>query len=356
MKRSPFALLCALLLVTLRQRPADPALAAALARPGIDWPRLVTLSGVHLLTPALAPALGDPALRPHVPEDLLFYLDAMLTAATERNLALRHQLEEVAACLNAVEVIPVVLKGGARLIDDLWPDPSLRFMHDLDLLVPEQALPACRSRLAQAGWRPVDDGVDHGDHHLVLVHPRAPARIELHPAALPAPHADLLPAARMLARAVPTAIGTALVALPAAEDQLVHLVAHGMLHHQFLRNGRFLLRDVVERHLLAARAGPAVVAAARERFAAAGAGLAWDVAAELDARCLGGDRVRRSRAAQALALRMLLQQRGPAAMLVLGPLGWLAASLCAGQPGDRTVWAPRSLTGRLTMFYRKTRW
>ena len=356
MKRSPFALLCALLLVTLRQRPADPALAAALARPGIDWPRLVTLSGVHLLTPALAPALGDPALRPHVPEDLLFYLDAMLTAATERNLALRHQLEEVAACLNAVEVIPVVLKGGARLIDDLWPDPSLRFMHALDLLVPEQALPACRSRLAQAGWRPVDDGVDHGDHHLVLVHPRAPARIELHPAALPAPHADLLPAARMLARAVPTAIGTALVALPAAEDQLVHLVAHGMLHHQFLRNGRFLLRDVVERHLLAARAGPAVVAAARERFAAAGAGLAWDVAAELDARCLGGDRVRRSRAAQALALRMLLQQRGPAAMLVLGPLGWLAASLCADQPGDRTVWAPRSLTGRLTMFYRKTRW
>ncbi|MFO1049884.1 MAG: hypothetical protein U1E52_18535 [Geminicoccaceae bacterium] len=55
MKRSPFALLCALLLVTLRQRPADPALAAALARPGIDWPRLVTLSGVHLLTPPWRP-------------------------------------------------------------------------------------------------------------------------------------------------------------------------------------------------------------------------------------------------------------------------------------------------------------
>ena len=200
MKRSPFALLCALLLVTLRQRPADPALAAALARPGIDWPRLVTLSGVHLLTPALAPALGDPALRPHVPEDLLFYLDAMLTAATERNLALRHQLEEVAACLNAVEVIPVVLKGGARLIDDLWPDPSLRFMHDLDLLVrrrrPQGAgsLPRgqageprhrprrqpCLSRPQRLGPRPRAGGLPedplHGDPRAPLSRPWAGSR------------------------------------------------------------------------------------------------------------------------------------------------------------------------------------
>ena len=60
MSRPPFALLCALLLVSLRQRAAEPALASSLE--GVDWPRLVRLSGVHLLTPALAPALADPAL------------------------------------------------------------------------------------------------------------------------------------------------------------------------------------------------------------------------------------------------------------------------------------------------------
>jgi hypothetical protein len=53
---------------------------------------------------------------------------------------------------------------------------------------------------------------------------------------------------------------------------------------------------------------------------------------------------------------MLLQQRRPEAMLVLGPLGWLSASLLAGDPGGGMVWAPRRLAARLRMFYRKTSW
>ena len=54
---SPFDLLCGLISVALGQRTADSDLAAAVAATDVPWPRLVTLSGVHLLTPALAPAL-----------------------------------------------------------------------------------------------------------------------------------------------------------------------------------------------------------------------------------------------------------------------------------------------------------
>ena len=119
----------------------------------MPWPRLVTLSGVHLLTPALAPALEHEHLRAAVPDELRDYLAAMHEAATQRNDALRAQLEEVAARLNAIGVVPVALKGAIRLIDGLWPDPALRFMHDLDLLVPDDALARLRgdARGARAG-------------------------------------------------------------------------------------------------------------------------------------------------------------------------------------------------------------
>lgn len=353
MRRSPFTLLCALLQVSLRQRAADAALARALD--GADWPRLVRLSGVHLLTPALAPALADPLLRERVPEELHLYLEAMLAAAGERNLALRAQLEGVASCLNGIDIVPVVLKGGARLIDGLWPEPSFRFMHDLDLLVPRASMAACIAELTHAGWSAIR-GEEPDEHHVMMAHPDAPARIELHHAPLSPPWGGLLPAARMLNRAAPRTIGHAMVALPSPEDQLVHLVAHGMLQHQFLRNGRFLLRDLIELRLLTARAGGVVAASARARFAAAGQALAWDVAVALAAHCHGAPRPRSPLAARLLALRMRLQQRGPGAMLVLGPLGWLAASLLAGEPGGREVWVPRRLAARLRVFYRKTSW
>ena len=40
--------------------------------------------------------------------------------------------------LNEIDIVPVALKGAIRLVDGLWPDPALRFMHDLDLLVPSR--------------------------------------------------------------------------------------------------------------------------------------------------------------------------------------------------------------------------
>ena len=85
----------------------------------------------------------------------------------------------------------------------------------------------------------------------------------------------------MTARASPLAAGHAVIAVPALDDQLVHLVAHGMLQHAFLENGRFLLRDLVEQRLLDARAGRGELSAAQARFAAAGYRLAWEVSRAL---------------------------------------------------------------------------
>jgi hypothetical protein len=351
-----FDLVCALVSVALPGQAADPRLVAAVAAPDPPWRRLVTLSGIHLLTPALSPALRHDELRQAVPAELEDYLAAMHEAAAQRNDALLRQLEEVAAELNAIGVVPVALKGAIRLIDGLWPDPALRFMHDLDLLVPEATLPDCAAALAACGWSPAADESGEADHHVSLYHPEATARVELHRLPLAAPHQHLLTAEGMIAGARPMAVGRAIVAVPALADQIVHLVAHGMLQHAFLENGRFLLRDLVEQRLLTARAGRGDLAAVRERFRAAGHPLAWDVSRALCARCLGGPMPAVGWPSRALAARMLLQQRSAWAMQALGPAGWLAARLLrvrAAHPAPVTL---TGVFGRLAMFRRKTLW
>ncbi len=351
-----FPLLCTLVSAALAQRPLDRDAIADVAWERVDWPRLVRLSGTHLLTPALAAPLADPGLDPHVPGELRDYLAAMHDAALERNLGLRAQVVELAACLNEIDIVPVLLKGAIRLVDGLWPDPALRFMHDLDLLVPEAELWNCVARLARAGWRPCDEVRQDLAQHVILVHPDALVRVELHRHPLSGELGELLPASRMLARAASIQLDDAVVAVPALEDQLVHLVAHGMLQHRFLRNGRFVLRELVELKLLLARADGRELELARGRFAALGEDLAWDVSIELGGRCLGGLPGVESPTARLLATRMLLQQRWAWAMLLLGPLGWAGARLLS-KPTARTVALdPRRLAGRLKVFRRKTMW
>ena len=352
----PFELLCALVATGLGRRPVAPDLVAAVASADVPWPRLVTLSGTHLLTPALAPALADRALRDAVPDELRQYLAAMHEAAMLRNQALRAQLEHVAGLLNAIGIVPMALKGAIRLVDGLWPDPALRFMHDIDLLVPADAVAICASQLAASGWQPSPDGSHEAEHHLSLHHPEAPARIELHRLPLAGPHDRLLPAPQMLARAEPVGLGGAVVAVPAWEDQLVHLVAHGMLQHAFLESGRFLLRDLVEQTLLTARAGTDELRFAGDRFVATSNQLAWDVSRELCARCLGDEPSGATPTCRLIAARMMLQQRSPVAMQVLGPAGWLAARLCGVASACSVPGRFGDLVAQLAVFRHKTRW
>lgn len=359
----PFIFLCRLIDTWLAARRVPPELVAEASMPEVPWPRLVTLSGVHLMTPALAAALAAPAFADALPDELRLYLTAMRDAAADRNLRLCRQLEHVAALLNTVDVVPVVMKGAIRLVDGLWPEMALRFMHDVDLLVPRDSIERCAQRLQADGWRPFDHDEATADHHVALVHPLAEARVELHTEPLAGGLARLLPAPRMLARARPAIAGTASIAVPAIEDQLVHLVAHGMLQHEFLSSGRFLLRDLVEHALLARCATQSDLDRARERFESVGQAQAWDVGVTLAKRCLPGTWARPATGGHLTGMlvgRMLLQQRSPLLMQLIGPAGWAMARLLGYAPSAMTAatekTALRHLSERLLLFRRKTRW
>src|SRR5258708_28767230 len=66
---------------------------------------------------------------------------------------------------------PVVLKGAA--LADRYPDPSLRPMADIDLLLPASDHRPALNDLQRAGWR-VTLGIDRFRHETLLAHPAGP--------------------------------------------------------------------------------------------------------------------------------------------------------------------------------------
>lgn len=136
-----------------------------------------------------------------------------------------------------------------------------------------------------------------------------------------------------------------------------------MLQHEFLSSGRFLLRDLVEHALLARCATQSDLDRARERFESVGQAQAWDVGVTLAKRCLPGTWARPATGGHLTGMlvgRMLLQQRSPLLMQLIGPAGWAMARLLGYAPSAMTAatekTALRHLSERLLLFRRKTRW
>lgn len=353
-----FGLLCTLVDAHLSGAPTPPEVVANLADPRLPWRRLVRLTGVHLLTPAFATCLDELDLAEGLEADLRSYLAAMREAGEARNRGLRADLLRIAKALNAVGIEPVLLKGALRLTDGLFPDDTWRFMHDLDLLVPEATTAEARRALEGLGW-PAAAGEEAGAsrHELVLVRPDLTARLEVHSVPLEPPHAPLLPAAGLIARSEPLETAGARFRAPSPVDQAIHLVLHAQIQHGHLATGRLLLRDLAELALLARRHGPDLLDSARERLTAAGAALALDHVRHLAAACLpqtAPPAPPTGRLPAVLARRTLVLQRHPHALQIAGPAGHLIASLVRS---DLRVPGPRqSFPSDLATFRRKTIW
>ena len=160
---------------------------------------------------------------------------------------------------------PVVFKGPA--LATRYPDPSLRPMDDLDLLLPRRWHDAALGALAAAGWRPASH-VRRARYDVPLVHPDLPGfPLELHYGfEWWRNRAHDLELSALWDRQVPfDCLGTP-AHRPRVEDELVALAAHAAKpFHQFGR----LIWSVDLAVLIAA--------------AAAGAGIDWATVEELSA-------------------------------------------------------------------------
>jgi hypothetical protein len=254
---SPLKLLCTCISAGHREQSLDPVSTAALTDPSADLMNLARLAGRHLVTPMLAACLADPELQRQLPEAFVLYLQFMHAENSRRNHTLRRELAEAAACLNCLDIEPLLLKGAARLVDGLYPDPGWRFMRDLDLLIPRERVAQAVGCLASLGYRFPRDATEilpNRKHLPPLCRDGAVAVLEIHADLLDL--RDVCTAERVLVRSRPIDLDGARVRVPDAADQLGHLIGHDRFDSLIGGSGFFLLRSVFETALLCQHEGP----------------------------------------------------------------------------------------------------
>ena len=135
----------------------------------ISWELLVEASSHHRVTPALAWCLED---RHDIPDEVREYFAAILSFNAERNEVLRAALLRVVSACNAIGIEPVPLKGAARLIEGTYPAQSLRFLGDLDVLIPADRAAEAFAAVQAIGFRenPDNPPLPPGHNHLPMLH------------------------------------------------------------------------------------------------------------------------------------------------------------------------------------------
>ncbi|MGC8958941.1 MAG: nucleotidyltransferase domain-containing protein [Chloroflexia bacterium] len=228
-------------LLRARRQPSSPApVSAAEAMALVDQARA---EGV---APLLYARVHGRAVLPSAAEERL-RLAYLANAA--RNFFLLRELERALLALS-IQDIPVLLLKGAALGPAVYGNPALRPMGDLDLLVRPADAPCALETLASIGYRPVRPPLRPAtlttdESQVFLRH--GEVNLELHWGLLDFPqYAHHLPMEKIWAGACPISIGTARAWMLNAEDQILYLCAHLMLHHGEGRPRLLWLHDIAE--------------------------------------------------------------------------------------------------------------
>jgi len=257
------------------------------ARPAIDsvdWPRVVQIASEHWMPLALYRAMEEKGLVQQLPADLTEYFECLREANRARNAAILDHVGEAIALLNQISIEPLLLKGTANLACGLYPDPAIRYLNDIDLLVPDARALECWRHLISAGYRTepgADAPVDLPYRHWpALVRDGRTAEVEIHRAA---EWPDLPGAADLLAETQPVTRARGIARIPGPTGRLIFALGHGFVQHRsaFRASARF--RDLYDCLLLTQRYGatldwPRVVETferAKERTALSHAMVMW---------------------------------------------------------------------------------
>ncbi|WP_176591572.1 nucleotidyltransferase family protein [Sphingobium sp. EM0848] len=201
----------------------DPGGVAALD--GRGWNSLIAMARAERLIGTLALRIGERpvpmAVRP-------ILMDARADAEREARQAL-WEADRAAEALAGLGVPVVLLKGTAYAAAGLSAGQG-RFIGDLDILVPREAMKDVEQALIGAGWEwvkddPYDDAYYRQWMHELppMIHASRDRMIDVHHTVLPLTARQTPDAAAMLADAVPI---TNELYMLCPEDRVCHAVAH----------------------------------------------------------------------------------------------------------------------------------
>ncbi len=229
----------------------------------LEWPlplqnRILRLLRRHLMLGAVALGLGEDEL-PRGGTKLRDQLDAARIHASVYRRQLRWEVRQIVHALAGLEVPVVLLKGAAYEFLNL-PNARGRWVSDVDILVPRDALEGVEQALVRHGWEGMKlDEYDQG-YYRQWMHELPPLRhrergtvVDVHHAIAPTTSRLRPDSARLLAAA--RALEQPPLHVLAPPDMVLHAAVH-LFHDGDLSNGLRELYDlfVLMRHF-GARAG-----------------------------------------------------------------------------------------------------
>ncbi len=212
---------------------------------------LLDMIKAHRLGPLLRYSLGRFHPNVIVPESIDFVLKQAARTATFRSLHAQQNLIKAHRVLSASGIPYIALKG-AYLAFHAYPQPGLRPLRDLDILVPRDRVLEAYDTLQHHGFQSVKKY--HGNLEVLsatrhdlppLTDSSSRFQIELHNS-LTHNESNNLSISDDLGfwdRSVRRRIGSESVFFESPTDLLLHLIHHATYHHQF-DNGPLLLSDI----------------------------------------------------------------------------------------------------------------
>lgn len=215
-----------------------------------DWDALCLLSAQNRVGPLLDWRLRHERAGLTVPAAVRERLAADHQASTVRTLALRRELVLVNRALAAAGIPTVALKG-AYLAFFVYPDPALRPLRDLDLLVSQADAVAAYEALVARGYVCTLDvqgdpaACAAHEKHLPPLRGPAGVAVELHVRLGARGGGGDVRGAESAAwkRLVERTVAGQAVCFPSPADLLLHTVLHALYVHR-LDNGPLTLADV----------------------------------------------------------------------------------------------------------------
>jgi hypothetical protein len=234
-------------------RPGSLSLEQVRALSAADWAQIFEWGQEHRFLPYLHHSLKKARLLELVPPELTDRLLSLRQGMALRALAAKGDMIRVHQTLEDAGIAHVFLKG-AYLAEFAYPEPGLRPLRDIDVLVERHEAIAAFDRLQAVGFARDPHYPGHieayleGSKHLPrLIAPDGGTAVELHlqltESTRYSDECRTLRARAVLARAQPSRVALHDIRFPTPEDMLVHLCVHAVYEHQF-NIGPLILPDL----------------------------------------------------------------------------------------------------------------
>jgi hypothetical protein len=218
----------------------------------LDWAEVAEVCRHHRVIAPLAWCLRNDE---RVPDAWSFQLKSALAVNAMRNQILLRDLERIVAALNTVGLEPVLLKGAAYLVDGLYPAPGLRFLTDIDVLVPEQQLHRAEAAMLALAFEPPPRKswveIDH-QHLPRMTHAASRIGVELHKSVFSAGE-EIIPLAQFCRETRAVSFRGLKARVPDATQAVAHNIAHAQISHNLHWERHVEVRQLLDLALIRAR-------------------------------------------------------------------------------------------------------